>query len=177
MIRQTPVMFALLVVGPPGSGKTTALDALHDLLTKDDIKHAVVEAEALAWCHPPLLEKDALGHLAAIRAAYEDAGFGLFICSATITSPEHMENVRTAISADEWFVVRLEADPKTLAARVTERESPGWSGLAPLLAASREIAARGANLQGVHLVLSTEEISPAQVAERICAANPVVFNH
>jgi dephospho-CoA kinase len=40
-------VFALVITGPPGAGKTEVLTALSDLLVADDIRHAAVEVEAL----------------------------------------------------------------------------------------------------------------------------------
>jgi len=39
------------VIGPPGSGKTNVLTALHDALADSDVAHAVIELEAVAWAH------------------------------------------------------------------------------------------------------------------------------
>ena len=35
-------MFALVVTGPPGAGKSVVLEALSDALVLDDVRHAVV---------------------------------------------------------------------------------------------------------------------------------------
>lgn len=47
-------MFAVVVTGAPGAGKTSVLEALSDALLVDDIRHAVVETEALTSAYPPL---------------------------------------------------------------------------------------------------------------------------
>jgi Ni2+-binding GTPase involved in maturation of urease and hydrogenase len=44
----------ILITGPPGSGKTSVLTALADALSDDDVPHAALEVEAVAWTHPPL---------------------------------------------------------------------------------------------------------------------------
>ena len=36
-------MFALVLTGPPGAGKSVVLEALSDALVDDDIAHATVE--------------------------------------------------------------------------------------------------------------------------------------
>ena len=46
-------MFAVVITGPPGAGKTSVLSALVDALSDDDIAHAAVEVEMLVWTHPP----------------------------------------------------------------------------------------------------------------------------
>jgi Ni2+-binding GTPase involved in maturation of urease and hydrogenase len=50
-------MFSVVVIGPPGSGKTSVLTALHDVLADSDVAHAVVEVEAIAWAHPPIADE------------------------------------------------------------------------------------------------------------------------
>ena len=47
-------MFALVLTGPPGAGKTSVLEALTDALSAEDVRHATVEVEALTSAHPPL---------------------------------------------------------------------------------------------------------------------------
>ena len=47
-------MFALVLTGPPGAGKTAVLEALSDALSAEDVRHATVEVEALTSAHPPL---------------------------------------------------------------------------------------------------------------------------
>lgn len=159
-------MFAVLVLGPPGVGKTTVLTTLHDLLVEDGVEHAVVEVEALAWCYPPLADEPTFRQVQAVRDVYEQAGVvPLVVWGATITSQGYLARLIEVIAADACFVVRLEADPATLRSRIIEREPPGWSGLAQLLDASQVLAAS-------NLVLSTENGSASGVAESIRAARP-----
>ena len=40
-------MFAVVITGPPGAGKTSVLTALVDALSDDHIAHAAVEVEML----------------------------------------------------------------------------------------------------------------------------------
>ena len=55
--RQSPGrlsrVFAVVITGPPGAGKTSVLSALVDALSDDDIAHAAIEVEMLVWTHPP----------------------------------------------------------------------------------------------------------------------------
>jgi GNAT superfamily N-acetyltransferase len=47
-------VFAVVITGPPGAGKTSVLTALVDALTDEDVAHAAIELETLAWTHPAL---------------------------------------------------------------------------------------------------------------------------
>lgn len=160
-------MFAVVVIGPPGSGKTSVLTAFHDVLADDDVAHAVVEVEALAWSHPPVADTQSFRHLSTLCRAYAAAGFDLIVVGATATSDDYLAAVVDAVEADASLVVRLEANPHTLRERIIAREPPEWSGLSRLLAAADEIAASSKSLSGVHVVCSTEGVSPLAVAAQI----------
>lgn len=165
-------MFALVLIGPPGSGKTSVLTALHDILADNDVVHAVIEVEAVAWTHPPLADEQAFRHLGTLCRAYEGAGFPLVLVGATATSADYLAAVLAAIAADEALVVRLEADSSTLRERIAAREPPEWSGLGQLLNAADEIAVVSRSLEAVQLVCSTEDASPLDVAAQIRRARP-----
>ena len=168
-------MFAVVVTGPPGSGKTAALTALRDALADDGIRHAVIEVEALSWAHPPLRDEQCFRHLATVRQMYADLGYDLILCGATVTSHAYMDGLLAALAADERLVVRLEASPATLQQRIAEREPPEWSGLPQLLDAAIEIAATSRLLENVDTVCSTEGSPPIAIAEEIRAARPAVL--
>jgi len=172
VLWQALAVFAVLVVGPPGAGKTSVLKALHDALADEGVVHAAVEVEALSWRHPPLTGEQELRQVETIREAYEQTGVELFLWGATATSQDHLDSLLAAIAADEHFVVRLEADPATLRARIVDREPAGWSGLDRLVAVSEELALQSETFDRVDLAVSTQGTSPSAVAERIRAALP-----
>jgi predicted kinase len=172
---QTTTVFAVVVIGPPGSGKTSVLTALHDLLSDDDVDHAAIEVEALAWAHPSLGDAQSFQHVERICRSYAAAGYGLILVGATATSSDYLAAVVAATAADEYLVVRLEADPAALRERIIAREPPEWSGLPRLLGAVGEIAEMHRSLEDVHLVCSTERLSPLAVATQIQRARPDVL--
>jgi tRNA uridine 5-carbamoylmethylation protein Kti12 len=61
-------VFAVVLTGPPGAGKTSVLTALVDALSDDDIAHAAVEVETLVWTHPALTDEQWARH---VRSACE----------------------------------------------------------------------------------------------------------
>jgi AAA domain len=168
-------VFALVLTGPPGVGKTAVLTALENALADDKIRHAVVEVEALSWAHPPLSDTESLLHLATFRELYVARGYDLLLCGATITSPGYMHELIAALSADKQLVVRLEADPSVLRQRIIEREPPSWSGLPSLLDATEKIVKVGNLLPHVDAVFSTVNVSPVQIAEQIRSMSPDVL--
>lgn len=163
-------VFAVVLTGPPGVGKTSVLTALTDALGDDDVPHAAVEAEALRWAHPALTDEQEMGNLHAVCARYRDAGHRLLLVAQTIETNADLARLLAAIGARERFLVRLEAQPATLVERIVAREPAGWSGLADLVQHAQVLAESMTALEGVDLVLSTESQRPEDVARRIRAA-------
>lgn len=163
-------MFAVLLTGPPGAGKSTLATAVHDRLGNAGVPNALIEVDELERCYPPLGEARVLANLAAICAGYRDAGHGLLFVTATIEDDAYGRRLLNAVGATGHLLVRLEAEPGTLRRRIREREPEGWSGLDELLAASEQLAARMPGLGGVGLVLSTERAAPDELAPRVEAA-------
>jgi shikimate kinase len=168
-------VFAVVVVGPPGSGKTSVLTALHDLLADSDVAHAVIEAEAVAWAHPPAGDEQTFRHLESLCRMYDEAGCELILVGATATSGDYMARLFAAVRAADHLVVRLEANPSTLRERIVDREPPEWSGLRHLVDATEQIARASSSLEGVDLVCSTEDSSAVAVADRIQRARPKIL--
>jgi hypothetical protein len=167
-------VFALVLTGPPGAGKSSVLEALSDALVDDDIAHATVETEALTATHPPLDDAQWLAHIDAACRLYRLQGQRLLLVATTVESDADLRGVLTAVGADDHVVVRLEADPVTLARRIVEREPEGWSGLDGLVAASARLGPIIAGLDGIDLAVSTEGTRPSEVAALIRDAFPAL---
>ena len=165
-------MFALVLTGPPGAGKSAVLEALSDALVDDDIAHATVETEALTSTHPPLDDVQWLEHVRAACRLHRSHGQPVLLVATTVESDADLQRVLEAVGADAHAVVRLEAEPETLARRIVEREPGSWSGLDQLVAASARLAPVIADLDGIHLALSTEDARPSDVAVQIRDAFP-----
>jgi hypothetical protein len=165
-------MFALLIIGPPGAGKTEVLAALSDALVADRTRHVMLEVEALTSAHPPLGDDQCSEAVRAVCGLYRRFGYDRLLVAATVEDEQELGDVLAAIGADEHAVVRLEAAPDTLRRRITEREPDGWPGLDELVAAADRISPAIARFDGTALALSTEDTRPADVAERIRAAFP-----
>ena len=165
-------MFTVLITGPPGAGKTSVLTALVDALTDDDVAHAAIELETLAWTHPALSDQAWLRHLETTCALYREAGHRLLLVAETLETDDQVNRLLAALGADQRFLVRLEAPPATLVERIAEREPESWSGLAGLVEHTQELAVTMPALQAVDLVLSTDGERPETVAQRIRAALP-----
>lgn len=165
-------MFALVITGPPGAGKTEVLAALGDALVADAVHHVTIEVEALTSAYPALADDRWSEPVRALCALYRRFGYDLLLVTATVESQRDLDAVVAAIGADEHAVVRLEAEPPTLRRRIAEREPDGWPGLDGLLASADRLAGVVAGLDGIALALSTEKERAPAVAERIRAAFP-----
>jgi energy-coupling factor transporter ATP-binding protein EcfA2 len=163
-------VFAVVITGPPGAGKSSVLTALSDALSDDDIAHATVEVETLVWAHPPLTGAQWARHVRAACHLYRDDGYRVLLLAQTLETDDDVAELLALVGADELFVVRLEAEPATLAARIIEREPATWSGLPHLVGHAHELALTMPGLTGVDLVLSTQDQRPEDVAARIRAA-------
>ena len=164
-------MFAVVITGPPGAGKSAVLTALHDRLADEDVPNAALDADDVgARAYPPLDADRARAHVAHLAGSYREAGYGLLLLAATVTGPGDLEALVHATGAGDRLVVRLEALPATLERRLTAREPAGWSGLPALIAESHRLASGLVTLPGVDLVLSTEDGAPEDVAAVVEAA-------
>jgi broad-specificity NMP kinase len=165
-------VFAVLLTGPPGAGKTSVLTALVDALSDVDIAHAAVEVEMLVWTHPALTDEQWSRHVRLACELYREAGHRLLLVAQTLETDADVAELLEAVGADEVFLVRLEAHTASLVERIIEREPPSWSGLSGLVAHAVELAASMPALGSVDMVLSTEDQSAEDVAARIRAARP-----
>jgi tRNA uridine 5-carbamoylmethylation protein Kti12 len=87
-------VFAVVLTGPPGAGKTSVLTALVDALSDDHVPHAAVEAEALPCAHPRLSDEREMRHLEPMCPLFRDAGYRLLLGGQTIETDEDLARLR-----------------------------------------------------------------------------------
>jgi Ni2+-binding GTPase involved in maturation of urease and hydrogenase len=63
-------VYALVITGPPGSGKSAVLEALGDQLVEEGVRHASVEVEALTSAHPALDDEQWTAPIRAVCGLY-----------------------------------------------------------------------------------------------------------
>jgi hypothetical protein len=168
-------VFAVLVTGPPGSGKTATLTALLDALAEDGIPHAGVDVDEVSWAYPFPDLAQRCAHLRAWRDSHARAGATVLVVAEAIESRAHLADVLAALGADDHLLVRLRANPATLRERIVAREPAGWFGLEHLLAETTRLQATMPSLAGVHVVLDSEQLTVAEIAESIRAARDDVL--
>ncbi len=161
------VVTALVLIGAPGAGKSSVLEALATLHDIQDIPHGALEAEQLSLGRPLLGSSDWVPQLEAVLSLQRVAGRRRFLISATVVGAEDLAAVRSASAAQLLLVVCLAASAETVAARIDAREPDHWPGKAPLMERARRLALSTPGLPGVDLVISTEHRDAQDVAAEI----------
>ena len=165
-------MFAVVVTGPPGSGKTVTLTALSNALVADGVPHATVDVDEVAWAYPFPDLPQRCEHLRVWSAAHRQAGSETLLVAEVIESPSHLVDVLNSLGVDDHLLVRLDAALETLQARVIAREPPDWFGLDWLLAETPKLQIALAELDGVDAVLDSENLTLTEVVGQIRSARP-----
>jgi hypothetical protein len=165
-------VFAVVINGAAGAGKTVCLMALSDALVKDEISHAAIDVDEVAWAYPYPSNQERFALLGASWEAHRRAAHELLLVAEVVESAEELAGLLATVGADDHLHVRLEAAPEKLRQRIVEREPPGWSGLDYLLGETDRWAVVLHDLDGVHLALDTEALTPDECAARIRAERP-----
>jgi hypothetical protein len=169
-------VFAVVVNGAPGAGKTVTLMALSDALVVDEVAHAVIDVDEVAWSYPYPSNQGRFELLRASAAAHTRVGaHELLLVGEVVETTEEVGDLLASVGADDHLHVRLDADAAALQQRIRDREPPGWSGLDYLLGEAERYAGTLAQLDGVHLTLDSECLSPDEIAARIRAERPDVL--
>lgn len=158
---------ALILIGAPGSGKSSVLDALSTLLEIDEVRFGAVETEQLARGWPWLDASDWMPQLEAVIELQRRAGRETFLVVATTENDQELRAVVEAVGAEHFVVVCLSAPPDIAARRVAEREPDSWPGKSALVAHTRKLASEIPSLEGIDLVLATADRHAADVATEI----------
>lgn len=123
MLPRSEVLF---IGGRSGVGKSTAAEALHDLLVAADVRHAVIEGDLLDLAHPaPHVEFPeahlAERNLAAMWSAYRELGHHRLVYTNTVSVLE--QDTLAAAMGDDPVVtaVLLRAGDATTADRLRRR--------------------------------------------------------
>nr|WP_228045931.1 AAA family ATPase [Saccharopolyspora sp. HNM0983] len=158
---------AVLITGPPGAGKSTAANAVHDRLGEAGVANALVEVDELERCYPPRDPRRVLADLAGICASYRADEYELLFVTATVEDDVQRVRLQRAVGVESFLLVRLHAEPAVLRDRIRAREPADWFGLGELLDAATRLAAQLPGLTGVDLVLDSAVSGPIELAERI----------
>jgi hypothetical protein len=148
-------VLVVIVTGPPGSGKSSIAGLAHDTLGEAGVANALIEADHVRRAHPPLTPAVVLGHIRALLDSYVAAGHDLVFVTETTETADELRALTAALAPAETVVVRLDAEPATVEARVLEREPETWSGRVALARHAGELALSMRALPDADLVLET----------------------
>lgn len=160
-------MDAIVISGPPGSGKSKTLEALSDLLYDKDVHHAVLETEAVSWSHPGLPNVAVLRHLNAVASLFDEEGYDLILVASPVESAGELRALIEALGATGCFLAQLDADEDVLCERVAAREPVGWSQLDRLLGRVKTLRQEMLALDIADLIVDTMSRTPSEVANVI----------
>lgn len=119
-MSKTDVIF---IGGRAGVGKSTVAFAMHEQLTAQHIRHAVIEGDALDLAWPPPWEHHlAARNLAAIWANYHALGYRRLIYTNTVAILELDALVEALGGECSVTSILLRADDDTIATRLGQRE-------------------------------------------------------
>jgi hypothetical protein len=165
-------VFAVVVTGPPGAGKTAALTALSDALVEDEIEHAAVDIDEVAWAFPFPDDAERCELLRASCDAHRRAGHDLLLVAEVLESPGHLDDILRSVGADGHLLVRLEARLATMRERIITREPEGWFGLEYLLGELERLVTTLPTFADAEVVLDSEQLAAREIAARIRLACP-----
>jgi predicted kinase len=163
----------LFIGGRSGVGKSTAAEALHDLLVAADVRHAVIEGDVLDLAHPaPHVEHPeahlAERNLATIWAGYRAIGHHRLVYTNTVSVLEH-ERLAAAMGDDPLVrVVLLRASDGATADRLARRAG-GAVPQAQLAHSTRTAGRLDSATADTVTRVDTDGQSPAQVAARLAS--------
>ena len=114
----------VFVGGRSGVGKSSAAFALHSMLVRRDVKHAVIEGDALDLAHPSPWEHElAERNLTEMWRNYRDLGYRRLIFTNTV-SVLHTSQLARAMGGDPRVIaVLLRARDDTAHRRLAKRET------------------------------------------------------
>jgi hypothetical protein len=155
---------ALLLIGAPGSGKSSTLQALSSELERAQVPHSTLESEQLSMGWPLLPATTWIPSLASVLQAQLAAGRDLFLIAATPESPSDLAQIQTAIPTERLATICLSAPPTLVASRITTREPDTWPGKPHLILHARHLATEIPTFPGITTTISTSDTAPTAIA-------------
>ena len=117
----------LVISGSMGTGKTTVLSEVSDLLEVADVAHAAIDLDWLSKVYPPQRahgERLMFANLAAVWPIYAAAGAERLVVARVVEDRSELQQYREAVPGAEPVVCRLTCAIETMQERVRIRE-PG----------------------------------------------------
>ena len=142
MTTPTPVPL-LIISGSMGTGKTTVVSEISDLLLEAGIAHAAIDLDWLSIMYPerdPHGERLAFANLAAVWPNYAAFGAKRLVVARTVEDRAELDDYRAAVPGAQPIVCRLTAPLSVMQERLRIREPGRFQDQA---------LARAAELEGI----------------------------
>ncbi len=123
----------LIISGSMGTGKTTVLYEISDLLTEAGIPHAAIDLDCLAVVHPqrdPHGQSLAFANLAAVWPNYATLGAERLVVARVVEDRAELDQYRAAVPGAQPIVCRLTAPLSLMHERLRIREPGMFQGQA-----------------------------------------------
>ena len=119
---------AIVITGPVGAGKTTTAIALSERLEHIQVPHAMIDMDHLRWAWPAppgdrFHARLGMRNLAAVSAAYREAGARVLVIADVVETPEDRAHYEHAIPGMRVVIVRLRVPPDLIAQRLHGRDT------------------------------------------------------
>lgn len=126
--QQSP-RYALIITGPVGSGKTSVMTALTELLEKHNKPAAGIDMDHLRWFFPrpagdPFGSAVGRQHLAFMAANYRSLGIPVLAIADVIENETGRQKMAETLPDYEVQVIRLRVPMELIEQRLRLRESP-----------------------------------------------------
>lgn len=152
----------LLVIGPPGVGKSSVARQLTGLLEDAGLRFAYLDRDEFGV--NGLLHEDPLVDLNEMLHARVAGGVQRLVVAWRVESGLELSRVRSALGWADITVCRLHAEPEALLARIAAGQ-PEFQSL-HLQTMALEIAPRLATEAGEDILLKTDDAAPGALAMR-----------
>ena len=163
-----PTHAAVLVTGLYGTGKTTVIEEMAEILEDADVPYAAIDLDWLAWAnvddHGPATHRLLIANLAAVAGNHRAAGMTRFLLAGSFADPSEIDDVRIALDMPTR-VVRLTAPVEVIARRLGAHSTSGRQD--DLEQARRDFASGAGSGLGDIVVASDRPVR--QVADEILA--------
>lgn len=143
----------MILTGAPGSGKSTAFDALCTMLEIERVEFGAIESEMFSRGWPWLSLDTWVPQLAAMVARQKEVGRKLFLVVATIENQEELRAVIDALAVPRVIVICLRAPAELVASRIRAREPDSWPGKAELVTHAMRLAKVIPSIPGIDAVV------------------------
>jgi predicted kinase len=163
---------AVVLSGAPGVGKTSLAEEMFDQLRERDIRHAVIDVDALCLSYPyrtgdPYNSVTAIENVASVWANFSRQGIDRLVLVRVVESRADVERLLAAVPGAHVTVCHLAASPMTVEERIRRREV--GSSTESLAARGRQLAAMAPDADFVDIVLETDGKALAELATELLA--------